>query len=113
MLLRGKSFKTQFHGTTHPGALIAHIPDLNVFTKETFERFPALARIRQDMHGLEDKTDSASTRPQLYTDDELKALLPSKSEVDSLLQLYFANYGSIYHIIHLPSFWQEYTDFWA
>ncbi|GAB1743198.1 hypothetical protein NU219Hw_g9054t1 [Hortaea werneckii] len=113
MMLRGKSFKTQFNGTTHRGSLIAHIPDLNVFTKETFERFPALARIRQDMHGLEDRTESASSRPHPYSDDELKALVPSKTEVDPLLQLYFANYGSIYHIIHLPSFWQEYTDFWA
>lgn len=27
-LLRGRSFRTQFHGKTHPGALIARIPEL-------------------------------------------------------------------------------------
>lgn len=32
-LLRGKSFKTQFHGNTHPGALIARIPELHGFTR--------------------------------------------------------------------------------
>ena len=33
MLMRGKSFKTQFSGTTHHLATIAHIPELNLFTK--------------------------------------------------------------------------------
>ena len=32
-LLRGKAFKTQFHGNTHPGALIARIPELHGFTR--------------------------------------------------------------------------------
>ncbi|KAK4543130.1 hypothetical protein LTR36_005907 [Oleoguttula mirabilis] len=113
MVLRGKSFKTQFHGTTHPGALIAHIPDLNLFTKETFESFPALARIRQDMHTLEDRTDAAGSRPQSITSEQLKALLPPQDEADQLVQLYLDNYGCIYHILHLPSFRKEYSEMWS
>ncbi|KAF2773508.1 hypothetical protein EJ03DRAFT_245908, partial [Teratosphaeria nubilosa] len=113
MLLRGKSFKTQFHGTTHPGALIAHIPDLNVFTKETFEKYPAIARIRQDMHALEDRREYSGSKPRLVADDELKALLPPKEETDHLVHLYFDNYGSIYHVLHIPSFRKEYEEMWA
>ncbi|KAK3073318.1 hypothetical protein LTR53_005220 [Teratosphaeriaceae sp. CCFEE 6253] len=135
MLLRGKSFKTQFHGTTHPSSLIAHIPvstplivrsvdieqigslltlatsffqDLNSFTRDTFEKYPALARIRQDMHALEDRVEYAGTRPRTVTSEDLKALLPAKAQADQLIQLYLDNYGQIYHILHLPTFWQQY-----
>lgn len=112
ILLRGKSFKTQYHGSTHPGALIAHISGLHVFTKETFERFPALAKIKHSMQALEDRTGHAGMQPHLHTDEELKAMLPPKEEVDPLLQMYFRNYGSIYHIVHTPSFWKEYHAMW-
>ncbi|KAK3075239.1 hypothetical protein LTR53_001603 [Teratosphaeriaceae sp. CCFEE 6253] len=114
MLLRGKSFKTQFHGTTHPSSLIAHIPvstpliDLNSFTRDTFEKYPALARIRQDMHALEDRVEYAGTRPRTVTGEDLKALLPAKAQADQLIQLYLDSYGQIYHILHLPTFWQQY-----
>jgi hypothetical protein len=49
MLLRGKSFGTQFSGTTHPLSLIAHIPELNLFTKEALEMCPFFQRAKQDV----------------------------------------------------------------
>ena len=113
MLLRGKSFKTQFSGLTYPGSLIAHIPQLSAFTKETFETFPALARIRQDMHALEDRTEYAGSNHSSATEADMIAILPPKLETDNLVQLYLDNYDAIYHIIHLPTFRQEYTDMWA
>lgn len=112
MLLRGKSFKTQFHGISHPGSLLAYIPDLGTFTKETFERFPALARMRQEFKVLDDRTDFSGPKNQVVTDADLTALLPSKQQSDELVQLYIDNYDSIYHIIHLPSFWTEYRELW-
>ena len=32
LLLRGRAFKTQYDGTTHPGALITHIPELHILS---------------------------------------------------------------------------------
>jgi hypothetical protein len=112
MMLRGKSFKTQFHGSTSTGAIIAHIPDLNIFTRETFEKYPALSRIRQDMQSLEDRTDYAGSQPRVITHEQLKALLPEKAECDQLIQLYMDNYGTVYHILHLPTFWRDYGAMW-
>jgi hypothetical protein len=112
MLLRGKSFKTQFHGITHPGSLIAYIPELSTFTKETFERIPGLMRIRQDMKALEDRTPYMTAVSHPVTNADLRSLLPSRAETDELVQLYLDNYDSIYHIIHLPSFQREYNDMW-
>ncbi|KAK5109451.1 hypothetical protein LTR62_007010 [Meristemomyces frigidus] len=113
MMLRGKSFKTQFHGTTHASSLIALIPELNLFTREAFGSFPALARIRQDMAALEKRTEYAGSRPRDTTGDELKAFLPPKAKTDQLLLLYLDHYGLVYHILHMPSFWKSYSEMWS
>ncbi|KAK5134925.1 hypothetical protein LTR08_006015 [Meristemomyces frigidus] len=113
VMLRGKSFKTQFDGMTRPAALITHLPDFHLFTKETFEQFPALAKIRHDMHTLEDRASYAGATPRLTTGNDLKALLPAKDEADQLVQLYMNNYGCIYHVLHSPSFRKEYEEMWT
>ena len=110
LLLRGSSFKIQFWGLSYHSFLTALMPDLRTFTKETVEKFPTLARIKGDLQALEDRTSYADSIHRSATDEELKDLRPSKVESDELVQLYFDNYGSIYHIIHLPSFWQEYDQ---
>ncbi|EMC97090.1 hypothetical protein BAUCODRAFT_23474 [Baudoinia panamericana UAMH 10762] len=112
MLLRGTSFKTRFHGSTHPASLIAHIPEFKVFTRETFDKHPTLHRIRQDMQALEDRTDNAGSTSRPTSGDDLKALLPEKAEADELIKLYLDSYGTIYHIVHMPSFRKEYDDLW-
>lgn len=112
ILLRGKAFKTQFYGSTAPGAIIAHIPDLNLFTRETFDKFPALSRIRHEMQALEDRTNYAGSQSLPRTGDELKAMLPNRAETDDLVRLYLDSYGSIYHVLHLPTFWRDYTEMW-
>lgn len=113
MLLRGKSFKTQFHGMTHPGSLLAYIPELGAFTKEALERYPTLYRTRQDLKALEDRTAYAGPKHRFRNDGDLTAMLSSQPETDELVQLYLDNYDNIYHIIHLPSFRQEYYELWS
>lgn len=113
MLLRGKSFKTQFHGATHVGALIAYVPELAKFTKVTFETFPAFARIRYDMKSLENRTVYAGTEPTLTKDNDLKDLLASRAETDHLIQLYLDSYDTIYHVLHAPTFRKDYNEMWA
>lgn len=112
-LLRGKGFKTQFHGNTHPGALIARIPELHGFTRDTFEQFPALSRIKEDMGSLERRVDYAGSKHGVVDDSQLRALLPPKPETDELIDLYLSTYGVLYHVLHLPSFWEDYRQLWT
>ncbi|CAK3941252.1 C6 zinc finger domain-containing [Lecanosticta acicola] len=112
-LLRGKSFKTQFHGDTHPGALIARIPELHGFTREIFKSFPALSRIKEDMQSLEKRSQHAGAKHEAVSDNDLRSLLPSKADADHLIQIYLDNYECLYHIVHLPSFWTEYETIWT
>lgn len=112
MLLRGKSFETQFSGTTHPLALIAHIPELNLFTKEALEMHPSFQHVKQDMGALEARIKCADRHYTNIANNRLHTLLPSKAEADQAVQNYLDSYDRIYHIIHEPSFWGAYSAIW-
>ena len=42
----------------------------------------------------------------------LISLLPRKELSDQLIQIYVDNLESTYRVLHLPSFWEEYSHFW-
>ena len=42
----------------------------------------------------------------------LISLLPRKELSDQLVQIYVDNLESTYRVLHLPSFWEEYSQFW-
>jgi hypothetical protein len=112
MLLRGRSFKTQFSGTTHPLSLIAHVPELNLFTKEALEMYPFFQRAKQQMCILEARIKCADKHHLEIADEHLHTLLPPQSDVNRAVDLYLESYDRIYHIIHAPSFWVEYHSMW-
>jgi hypothetical protein len=112
MLLRGRSFKTQFSGTTHPLSLIAHVPELNLFTKEALEMYPFFQRAKQQMSVLEARTKCADKHNIEIADEQLHTLLPPQSDVNRAVDLYLESYDRIYHVIHTPSFWDEYHSMW-
>lgn len=112
MLMRGKSFKTQFSGTTHPLGTIAHVPELNLFTKEALEMYPIFQHIKQDINLLEARIKCADRNSVDLADAQLHTLLPPQSDVDQAMQEYFESYERIYHILHAPSFWQAYQEMW-
>ena len=112
MLLRGSGFETQFSGTTHHLSLIAHVPELNLFTKEALERYPSFQRARQDMGTLEARTKCADKHRIDIPDEELHTLLPSHTETNRAVDLYMESYDRIYHIMHGPSFWEAYHNMW-
>jgi hypothetical protein len=112
MLLRGKSFETQFSGTTHPLALISYLPELNSFTEEALKTCPRFNRARQDLRTLEAHTKAADRDLINFGDKGLQVLLPQKADVDKAVQMYFSSYDRVYHVIHGPSFWSAYNIMW-
>ncbi len=45
-------------------------------------------------------------------DKTLISLLPQKDLADQLVQIYVDNLESTYRVLHLPYFWEEYSNFW-
>lgn len=112
MLLRGRAFETQFSGTTHPLSLIAHVPELNLFTKEALELYPSFQRAKQEMGVLEARIKCADKQHVGIQDEKLHTLLPPQTDVNRAVDLYLESYDRIYHVLHAPSFWESYYSMW-
>lgn len=51
-------------------------------------------------------------RPSLFYPD-FGLLLPSREVADRMASLYLESFESMYRILHVPTFWDEYRRFWA
>jgi hypothetical protein len=55
-----------------------------------------------------------SQRPlSCLTVSDYKSTIPTKEVCDELVANYFRNFESIYRIIHIPSFYASYADYWV
>lgn len=70
-----------------------------------------LAPARRELQNT--KIKGPGQEDSLPTNDKaLTNLLPQKKIADQLVQIYVDNLESTYRVLHLPSFWVEYSDFW-
>ena len=70
-----------------------------------------LAPARRELKNT--KIKGPGQEDSLPTNDKaLTSLLPQKKIADQLVQIYADNLESTYRVLHLPSFWVEYSDFW-
>jgi hypothetical protein len=112
MPLSGHTFRTKFHGSTHVGSIVTHIPGLSSFARETFEKFPSLNQIGQQLQQKETERIQMSLGSTRSTDTSLKSLLPARDETDRLVGMYLESFEYIYHVLHVPSFQNEYEQLW-
>jgi hypothetical protein len=112
-LLHGRSFKTQYRGSSHVGALIGRLSELTSFSREAFERFPALMKAREDLSALKYRTEHADFKHTGANDTDLLELLPSQRDCDALVRTYFENFGCLYQVLHPPAFWKEFDGLWS
>ncbi|OQO03442.1 hypothetical protein B0A48_10106 [Cryoendolithus antarcticus] len=119
MIFRGKAFKTEYSGPSSGWATIAQVGDFHHFLHGAMEMSPRLQRIRKEMRARGDEEAVAESHPDYVPtvatadDAALRALLPSQEVTDRAVQLYHATYGTIYHIVHLPTFWKAYDGLWS
>ncbi|KAF2033867.1 hypothetical protein EK21DRAFT_57810 [Setomelanomma holmii] len=115
MMLRGKGFKTQFHGPTSVMSTIAQYRELQAFTREALTVDHSIMRVRMDFKTFRDRRKAALKELGVRTrgtDEEVYANLPERSTVDLQVGLYFRTCETTYRILHEPSFWMEYHKFW-
>jgi hypothetical protein len=78
-------------------------------------RHATLGKASHDLKTLDKAKKAAKKRmPSVHSDRlYLANLLPDKSRVDSLVDLYFTTVDHIFHILHTPQFRRQYSDYWA
>ena len=81
--------------------------------KEAINKHPALYRLQNDFKALKAKRKSNMKEKITTTyDADLLALLPDQESVQNYLEFYFQTLDTTYHVLHRPSFWEEYDEFW-
>ncbi|ORX99020.1 hypothetical protein BCR34DRAFT_628266 [Clohesyomyces aquaticus] len=116
IMFRGKSFKTQFHGSTSPMSLIGQFVPLKCFTQQAMPADHTMSQIRTDFKGFRDRRKAklkAKGAMIQGTDAEILGLLPGKPILDARVKTYFENFESAHRILHRPSFLVEYEKFWT
>jgi hypothetical protein len=58
------------------------------------------------------KTSQKNNNRTFGTDEEVLAALPDRTTVDLQVATYFRYWETAYRILHEPSFWKEYAQFW-
>lgn len=112
MLLRGKSFKTQYFGPTHPASILTQFGDLSKFVKNVMDHFPVVEQIKESMDRLKKNKSEKVDDVHSYDHTSLLALVPDRETADKLVQEYIEYFENTYRVLHVPSFMRQYESFW-
>lgn len=107
-LLRGKGFKTQYFGPSHPAGILLQYEELSEFVKTILLNIPALEKARLTFKQKRQELGPSWDLPHFET---LASMLPNPKRTDALVQEYFATIETTYRILHTPTFFQSYKDF--
>jgi hypothetical protein len=112
MLLRGRGFKTQYFGPSHPASILTQFNDLSRFVKNIMDHFPAIDNIKESMDRF--KKDKKEREKEFVSFDHanLLALVPERTAADKLVHQYIDSFETTYRVLHVPSFMRQYESFW-
>lgn len=109
-LLRGKGFKKQYFGPSHGASSLLQFEELSRFVKEILRRMPQLREHRNMWKHQRKEVGADLTMPDF---DTMVALLPEQTRTDALVQEYFGTLETTYRVLHAPTFFRKYKEFWT
>ncbi|KIX02857.1 uncharacterized protein Z518_08800 [Rhinocladiella mackenziei CBS 650.93] len=109
-LLRGKSFKTQYFGPSHGASLLLQFEELSRMAKDTLQRLSSLDKSRYAFKLQRHDVSSSLVLPDFET---LVSLVPERTRADALVREYFETLETTHRVLHAPTFFRRYKDFWA
>ena len=116
VLLRGRSFKTHFYGSSHFASILLQFDGLSTFIKDTINPFAeslcdikkaqktSFKLIRQDL--------ARSFAALSHEHSTLLELVPDKATAGMLVDSYLESFETTYRVLHVPIFRRQYEEFW-
>ncbi len=88
--------------------------ELKAFTHEAFQVDHSITRVKTDFKTFRNRRKVISKFKEVSngTDEDVLGAIPQKSTVDMQVALYFRTWETTYRILHEPTFWKEYQNFW-
>lgn len=80
--------------------------------KDMIVQHPSLAHVQRELMATKIKGNGQDDMIPA-NDRTLASLLPQRKIVDQLVQIYVDNFETTHRVLHLPSFWEEYTRLWT
>ena len=80
--------------------------------KDMTVQHQGLAPVQREFKNAKTKGHGQEDNPPT-NDQTLIKSLPQKKTADQLVQIYVDNLETTYRVLHLPSFWEEYSKFWG
>ncbi|KAK5938820.1 Actin-like protein arp9 (SWI/SNF complex component arp9) [Knufia obscura] len=112
VLLRGKSFKTQYFGPSNSFAILLQFEDLSKFVKDIILTLPTFANAKRSIAKIRDQEKEAARRQYDTSIGSLVNMVPERHFADRLLHQYLDTIETTYRIIHVPTFLKDYEAFW-
>lgn len=113
VLLKGKSFKTQYYGPSNNFAILLQFEDLSKFIREILLAIPSLTNQKIAMSKLREKEKGAARAHYDTSLENLISMVPERSFADRLVSQYLDTIETTYRIIHVPTFLKDYEAFWT
>ena len=87
-------------------------PDLRPFMKSIYAG-STLQKLRQDENAREERTRAKHVTNRVLRVSDLRSLLPSREMCGNVLKTYFDTFETTYRILHVPTFWASYANYWT
>ncbi|KAK9466909.1 fungal-specific transcription factor domain-containing protein [Lipomyces arxii] len=115
MMKLDRNGMAMYHGETHWGALLNELSEVRALfeaNRQHWSESGGEGQYRKCISLLQE-SDFPFTTTQKVERSDILGLLPSKADCDVLVYRYFDFFDPIYHIVHKPSFEDEYARFWS
>ncbi|KAL4983795.1 hypothetical protein BDW68DRAFT_194107 [Aspergillus falconensis] len=117
---RGKQQKTRFFGRSHWATTVQMFPEFmdhvhdyrQVKGKPSVSHFQEYLSLKRYKRGRRPPTEHCVQGLPGQQQARYVDMLPGRALADYLVSLYFSTYETALRVVHVPSFQQEWTNFW-
>ena len=112
VLLRGKSFKTQYSGPSNTVSILLQFEELATFIRDILRMLPNMQSTKKTLVKIRAKEKESARQQHDLSIDYLISLVPPKARADLLFHSYLDTIETSYRVLHVPTFTHQYEQFW-
>ncbi|KAJ5266453.1 hypothetical protein N7478_009261 [Penicillium angulare] len=111
---RGKKGKTRYFGRSHYSTTVSFFQDIGTFFRRGHKpvrdkEYTDMKRFKCELWSRDSQDHQRAFREQAFKLDEM---IPSRKVADRLIHYYLDTFETTYRILHVPTFLQQYVDYW-
>jgi len=110
--VRGENANIRYFGRSNVSSLLTQFDGLRCFIREVAPLNLGLPQSREGFEAWREQVQEQEESFELPCLPNLLESVPPSPEADDLVRAYMKMFESTHRILHIPSFWREYGEFW-